>query len=79
MAEGHFYRDVLRAACEIPVVIVPPSSLDVATIGKLAPPPWGAIRSSQRWPHGRHWSIQPALDEDKDAVAAAPRTFQCGN
>jgi hypothetical protein len=41
MAEGHFYRDVLRAACEIPVVIVPPSSLDVASIGKLAPPPWG--------------------------------------
>jgi hypothetical protein len=40
-AEGHFYRDVLRAACAVPTRIVPPSSLDVSDIGKLAAPPWG--------------------------------------
>ena len=28
MAEGCFYRDVLRDACEVPVRVVPPSSLD---------------------------------------------------
>jgi hypothetical protein len=39
--EGYFYRDVLRAACAIPVQVVPPSSLDVSRVGKLAPPPWG--------------------------------------
>lgn len=40
-AEGCFYRDVLRDACSVAVQIVPPSTLDVSTIGKLAPPPWG--------------------------------------
>ncbi len=40
-AEGCFYRDVLREASTIPVEIVPPSSLDVSKVGKLAPPPWG--------------------------------------
>lgn len=40
-AEGCFYRDVLRDACSVPVSIVPPSTLDVASLGKLAPPPWG--------------------------------------
>jgi hypothetical protein len=40
-AEGCFYRDVLREACTIPVELVAPKSLDVSTIGKLAPPPWG--------------------------------------
>jgi hypothetical protein len=41
MAEGCFYRDVLREACTVPVRIVPPASLDISGIGKIAPPPWG--------------------------------------
>jgi hypothetical protein len=40
-AEGCFYRDVFREACGVPSELVPPSSLDVAGIGKLAGPPWG--------------------------------------
>jgi hypothetical protein len=40
-AEGHFYRDVFRDACSIPVRLIPPSSLDASKVGKLAPPPWG--------------------------------------
>jgi hypothetical protein len=40
-AEGCFYRDVLRAACPVPVRIVPPASLDPSKVGKLAGPPWG--------------------------------------
>jgi hypothetical protein len=40
-AEGHFYRDVLREACTVPVRLVAPRSLDAATVGKLAGPPWG--------------------------------------
>jgi hypothetical protein len=40
-AEGSFYRDVLREACSIPVKLVAPASLDPATVGKLAKPPWG--------------------------------------
>jgi len=40
-AEGFFYRDVLGEACTVPVVVVPPSSLDVSAVGKLAGPPWG--------------------------------------
>jgi hypothetical protein len=40
-AEGCFYRDVLLEACAIPVRVVPPATLDVSKVGKLAPPPWG--------------------------------------
>jgi hypothetical protein len=40
-AEGFFYRDVLSEACTIPVAVVPPRSLDVSLVGKLAGPPWG--------------------------------------
>lgn len=40
-AEGYFYRDVFRDACPVPAYIVPPSSLDVSKVGKLAAPPWG--------------------------------------
>jgi len=40
-AEGCFYRDVLREACPIPVRIVPPATLDISRIGKLAAPPGG--------------------------------------
>ena len=40
-AEGYFYRDVFREACGVPAVLVPPASLDVSGIGKLAGPPWG--------------------------------------
>ncbi|MFL5249282.1 MAG: hypothetical protein ACJ79V_15805, partial [Myxococcales bacterium] len=40
-AEGCFYRDVFREACPVRVLLVPPSSLDAATIGKIARPPWG--------------------------------------
>ena len=39
--EGYFYRDVLCEACGIPTRVVSPASLDVAKVGKLAPPPWG--------------------------------------
>ena len=40
-AEGCFYRAVFREACTVPVRIVPPASLDISQVGKLAPPPWG--------------------------------------
>jgi hypothetical protein len=40
-AEGCLYRDVLRDAIGIPVELVPPSTLDVKPVGKLAAPPWG--------------------------------------
>lgn len=40
-AEGLFYRDVFRDACQIPCRIVPPASLDVTAVGKLAVKPWG--------------------------------------
>ena len=40
-AEGFFYRDVFRDACPVPACIVPPSSLDVSRVGKLAARPWG--------------------------------------
>lgn len=40
-AEGLFYRDVFRDACQIPCRIVPPDSLDVTLVGKLAVKPWG--------------------------------------
>jgi hypothetical protein len=40
-AEGCFHRDVLKEACTIPVELVPPKSLDPASLGKIASPPWG--------------------------------------
>lgn len=40
-AEGYFYRDVWCDACPVPVHVVPPSSLDPSTVGRLAAPPWG--------------------------------------
>jgi hypothetical protein len=40
-AEGALYRDVFREACGVPAELVPPSSLDISGIGKLAGPPWG--------------------------------------
>ena len=40
-AEGCFYRDVLSEACPVPVVVVPPQTLDVSKLGKLSGPPWG--------------------------------------
>jgi hypothetical protein len=40
-AEGFFYRDVIRAACPVPIHIVSPLSLDPSSVGKLAAPPWG--------------------------------------
>ena len=36
-----FYRDVLCEACPIPSQIIPPTALDVATVGKLAVAPRG--------------------------------------
>jgi hypothetical protein len=53
-AEGCFYRDVLLAACPIPVEVVHPSTLDVAKVGKLAPPPWG---KDQRLAALAAWSV----------------------
>lgn len=40
-AEGFFYRDIFRDACQLPCRVIPPDSLDVATLGKLAVKPWG--------------------------------------
>lgn len=40
-AEGLFYRDVFRDACQIPCRIIPPASLDVTVVGKLDTSPWG--------------------------------------
>ena len=40
-AEGCFYRDVFRDASPIRAEVVPPARLDVSTVGKLAPAPWG--------------------------------------
>jgi hypothetical protein len=40
-AEGFFYRDVFRDACQIPCRVIPPASLDVTGVGKLATKPWG--------------------------------------
>jgi len=39
-AEGCFYRDVLREACSLPTELVPPATLDVTKVGKLATKPW---------------------------------------
>jgi hypothetical protein len=39
-AEGLFYRDVFRDACQIPCRIIPPSSLDITAVGKLDTKPW---------------------------------------
>lgn len=41
LAEGLFYRDVFRDACQIPCRIIPPASLDTASIGKVGAKPWG--------------------------------------
>jgi|SRR5579871_1729256 len=40
-AEGFFYRDIFRDACQLPCRIIPPDSLDVANMGKPATKPWG--------------------------------------
>jgi hypothetical protein len=40
-AEACFYRDVFREASTLRVQVVPPRSLDVSKVGKLAKPPWG--------------------------------------
>ncbi len=40
-AEGFFYRDIFRDACQLPCRVIPPDSLDIATMGKLAVRPWG--------------------------------------
>jgi hypothetical protein len=40
-AEGLFYRDILREACEVPCHIVPPDSIDTARVTKLPVKPWG--------------------------------------
>jgi hypothetical protein len=40
-AEGLFYRDIFREACQLPCRIVPPASLDITAVGKLATKPWG--------------------------------------
>jgi hypothetical protein len=40
LAEGLFYRDVFRDACQIPCRIMPPASLDITAVGKLDTKPW---------------------------------------
>jgi hypothetical protein len=40
-AEGVLYRDVFREACQVPCRIIPPASLDISAVGKLATKPWG--------------------------------------
>jgi hypothetical protein len=49
LAEGCFYRDVLRDACAIQVRIVAPSLLDRSGGGKLALPPWGRDQKLAAW------------------------------
>ena len=56
MAEGCFYRDVLRDACTIPVRVIPPSSLDPSKVGKLAAPPWGR---DQKLAALAAWAVMP--------------------
>ena len=41
MAEGLFYRDIFRDACQISCRIVPPRALDANEVGRLATRPWG--------------------------------------
>lgn len=41
LAEGLFYRDVFREACQIPCHVIPPASLDITEVGKLPAKPWG--------------------------------------
>lgn len=40
-AEGLFYRDVIRDACQVPCRIIPPASLDITVVGRLDTRPWG--------------------------------------
>ena len=40
-AEGFFYRDIFRDACQFPCHVIPPDSLDIAPMGKIATKPWG--------------------------------------
>jgi hypothetical protein len=40
-SEGFFYRDVIRAACPVPIQVFSPASIDCAKVGKIAAPPWG--------------------------------------
>lgn len=40
-AEGFFYRDVFREACQVPCRVIPPASLDISAVGRLATKPWG--------------------------------------
>jgi predicted NBD/HSP70 family sugar kinase len=40
-AEGLFYRDVFRDACQIPWRIIPPASLEITALGNLVAKPWG--------------------------------------
>jgi hypothetical protein len=40
-AEGLFYRDIFREACNMPCRIVPPDSIDTTKVGKLPVKPWG--------------------------------------
>lgn len=39
-AEGLFYRDVLRAACQVPCRLIAPAALDIEAVGKLDTRPW---------------------------------------
>jgi hypothetical protein len=40
LAEGLFYRDVFREACQIPCRITPPASLDITVMGRIDTKPW---------------------------------------
>jgi hypothetical protein len=40
LAEGMFYRDVFREACQIPCRITPPASLDMTAVGRIDTKPW---------------------------------------
>jgi hypothetical protein len=40
-AEGLFYRDVFRDACQVDCRIIPAASLDTAIVGRLETRPWG--------------------------------------
>lgn len=40
-AEGLFYRDVFRDACQVPCRVIAPASLDTTVVGRLDTKPWG--------------------------------------
>lgn len=60
-AEGLFYRDVFREACRIPCQIVPPTSLDVTSVGRFDLKPWGRDQKLAALAAWAAMSARPAM------------------